>query len=166
MFEAIEMPENKEDFYRFLVGQGRALTEGENDVLANLANIASLLFTAMGEVNWAGFYIVRGEQLVLGPFMGKPACVRIPLGRGVCGTAAADRSTQLVKDVHTFPGHIACDADSRSEIVVPFVVDGHTVAVLDIDSPVESRFDEQDQKGLEALVQMLIERIDFDQLTY
>jgi len=166
MFEAIELPENKENFYRLLVGQAKALTEGEDDALANLANIASLLFTSMSKVNWAGFYIARSEQLVLGPFMGKPACVRIPFGRGVCGTAAAEQSTQLVADVHAFPGHIACDADSRSEIVIPIIVEGNTLAVLDIDSPVEKRFDQQDKKGLETLVEVLEGRVDFRQLFY
>ena len=166
MFESVEMPENKEDFYRLLLEQAKALTEGEGDALANLANIASLLYTTMGEVNWAGFYIARGEQLVLGPFMGRPACVRIPFGRGVCGTAAVEKGTQLVEDVHAFPGHIACDAESRSEIVVPFIVDGKVMAVLDIDSPIERRFDLMDQKALESLVEILNERMDFNQLQY
>ena len=166
MFEAVDMPENKDDFYRLLVAQAEALTSGEEDALACLANVSSLLFTSMAEVNWSGFYVVRGEQLVLGPFMGKPACVRIPLGRGVCGTAAAEGETQLVDDVDAFPGHIACDAASRSEVVVPFIKDGKVLAVLDIDSPIPDRFDDQDRKGLEALVRMLEKRLDLLQLNY
>ncbi|MRI33668.1 GAF domain-containing protein [Endozoicomonas sp. OPT23] len=160
------MPENKDDFYRLLVAQADALTSGEEDALACLANVSSLLFTSMAKVNWTGFYIVRGEQLVLGPFMGNPACVRIPLGRGVCGTAAADAETQLVDDVDAFPGHIACDAASRSEVVVPFIKVGKVLAVMDIDSPEANRFDEQDKAGLEALVRLLEERLDLSQLVY
>lgn len=166
MFEAVEMPENKADFYRLLTAQAKALTEGEPDALSSLANTASLLFTSMSQVNWAGFYIARGEQLVLGPFMGNPACVRIPFGRGVCGTAAKEGITQRVEDVDAFPGHIACDSASRSEIVLPFIVEGKVVAVLDIDSPVTHRFDEEDQVGLEALVELLTARLDFSQLRY
>ncbi|WP_422133008.1 GAF domain-containing protein [Endozoicomonas sp. ALD040] len=166
MFKVVEMPEDKASFYRILVAQAKALTEGEMDALANLANVASLLFTTMAEVNWAGFYIVRGNELVLGPFMGNPACVRIPFGRGVCGTAARDQTTQLVADVTAFPGHIACDSASQSEIVIPLSKGGEVKAVLDIDSPITSRFDEEDQKGLEALAELLEERVQFDQLCY
>ncbi|WOG30436.1 GAF domain-containing protein [Endozoicomonas sp. 8E] len=160
------MPEDKASFYRVLVAQAKALTEGETDAVANLANVASLLFTTMAEVNWAGFYIARGNELVLGPFMGNPACVRIPFGRGVCGTAIREQTAQVVDDVNAFPGHIACDSASQSEIVIPFSEGGEVKAVLDIDSPVTSRFDEEDQKGLEALVELLVERVQFDQLCY
>ncbi|WP_317142569.1 GAF domain-containing protein [Endozoicomonas sp. 8E] len=166
MFEIVEMPEDKASFYRVLVAQAKALTEGETDAVANLANVASLLFTTMAEVNWAGFYIARGNELVLGPFMGNPACVRIPFGRGVCGTAIREQTAQVVDDVNAFPGHIACDSASQSEIVIPFSEGGEVKAVLDIDSPVTSRFDEEDQKGLEALVELLVERVQFDQLCY
>ena len=166
MFEASELPEYKADFYRLLEKQTKALTSGEEDTLANLANVASLLFTSMAEVNWAGFYIVRGEQLVLGPFMGKPACVRIPLGRGVCGNAVIQKEAMLVNDVDAFPGHIACDADSRSEIVIPLLVDGNIVGVLDIDSPVKERFDQEDRLGLEAVVEVLQQQLNFNQLSY
>ncbi|MGI9281026.1 MAG: GAF domain-containing protein [Endozoicomonas sp.] len=166
MFEAVEMPEDKASFYRILVAQAKALTEGEDDALANLSNVASLLFTTMAKVNWAGFYIARGNQLVLGPFMGNPACVRIPFGRGVCGTAAQEQTTQMVDDVNAFPGHIACDSASQSEIVIPFSEGGEVKALLDIDSPITSRFDEEDRKGLEALAELLAERVQFDQLGY
>ncbi|AMO55778.1 guanylate cyclase [Endozoicomonas montiporae] len=166
MFEAPEFPDHKPDFYRLLTQQAVALIEGETDTLANLANTASLLFTSMADVNWAGFYIVRGKQLVLGPFMGKPACVRIPIGRGVCGTAACEQQTIMVDDVHAFPGHIACDGASRSEIVVPLIVNNEVVAVLDIDSPSVHRFDQDDQIGLEAMVQQLEEQLAFSQLFY
>ena len=166
MFEAVDLPDDKGAFYQLLQQQAEALTAGEEDCLANLANIASLLFLSLEQVNWAGFYIAQGEQLVLGPFQGKPACVRIPVGRGVCGTAAEQACTQLVEDVDAFPGHIACDGDSRSEIVVPVMVDGKVVAVLDIDSPVTGRFDEQDKKGLEALVKQLEQTLLFDQVQY
>lgn len=166
MFDVVEMPEDKASFYRVLMSQAKALTEGETDTLANLANVASLLFTTMAEVNWAGFYIARDSQLVLGPFMGNPACVRIPFGRGVCGSAAREQTTQVVDDVNAFPGHIACDSASQSEIVIPFCEEGEVKAVLDIDSPITSRFDEADQKGLEALAELLAARIQFDQLRY
>ena len=160
------MSEKKEDFYRLLIEQAKALTTGEEDALANLSNIASLLFTSMTDVNWAGFYISRGEQLVLGPFMGSPACVRISFGHGVCGRAASEKKTLRVKDVHSFPGHIACDTASRSEIVIPFVTAENVMAVLDIDSPITHRFDDKDQVGLEALVAVLRAGINFSQLSY
>ncbi len=166
MFEAVDMPENKGDFYRLLLAQAEALTSSEEDALACLANVSSLLFTSMAKVNWTGFYILRGEQLVLGPFMGNPACVRIPLGRGVCGTAASDAETQMVDDVDAFPGHIACDAASRSEVVVPFIKDGKVLAVMDVDSPIANRFDDEDKAGLEAVVRMLEKRLVMSQLAY
>ena len=137
--------------YLELDQQLRALLEGEDDLIANAANTASLLWHALPELNWVGFYLARGEELVLGPFQGKPACVRIALGRGVCGTAAATRRTVLVPDVHAFPGHIACDAASNSEIVVPLLRGGALIGVLDLDSPVLARFDSSDQQGLERV---------------
>jgi len=137
--------------YTLLESQLRALLGSETDALANASNFVALLYNALDDVNWLGLYVLRGDELVLGPFQGKPACVRIPLGKGVCGTAAATRETQRVRDVHEFPGHIVCDADSRSEIVVPLVIDGVPAGVLDIDSPSLDRFSETDQAGLEAL---------------
>ncbi|MBL6939034.1 MAG: GAF domain-containing protein [Alphaproteobacteria bacterium] len=127
------------------------LFHGERDAIANAANLAALLWMGLADLNWAGFYFKRGRGLVLGPFHGRPACVRIEMGRGVCGTAAQTRETQVVPDVHMFPGHIACDAASQSEIVIPLVRDGALVGVLDLDSPVKGRFDDEDHKGLEAL---------------
>ena len=141
--------------YELLCRQLGALTDGVTDRISNLANAASLLFYALEEINWAGFYLLRGDALTLGPFMGRPACVRIPLGKGVCGTAAERRETLVVPDVHRFPGHIACDAASRSEIVVPLSADGGLFGVLDIDSPVPDRFSEGDRQGLEAFARAL-----------
>ncbi|MGN1234653.1 MAG: GAF domain-containing protein [Christensenellaceae bacterium] len=137
--------------YGLLFEQARALTEDESDVVCNLANLSALLFASLESVNWAGFYLVRGEELVLGPFQGKPACRRIRKGKGVCGMAWATEETQLVKDVHLFPGHIACDLSSRSEIVVPLRKDGAVFGVLDVDSPREGNFTEEDRLGLETL---------------
>ena len=154
--------------YRELDAQLAALLAGEHDAIANLANTSALLYTALPQLNWAGFYLLHpasqggadgdSGELVLGPFQGKPACVRIALGRGVCGTAAAERRTQLVPDVHAFPGHIACDAASRSEIVVPLIraADGGLVGVLDLDSPILGRFDATDQAGLERIATTLV----------
>ncbi|QJR82941.1 GAF domain-containing protein [Alteromonas pelagimontana] len=122
-----------------------------------MANISALLFNQMEDVNWAGFYLYKDEQLVLGPFQGQPACIRIPIGKGVCGTAAATRQTQVVQDVHRFEGHIACDAASNSEIVIPLVIDGTLIGVLDIDSPHKGRFDEEDKIGLTAIAEALLE---------
>ena len=149
-------PEASGDFYRDLAAALASLLEGEPDALANLSNASALLAEALDRINWCGFYLLRGEELVLGPFQGKPACVRIPMGNGVCGTAAARRETLVVPDVEKFPGHIACDAASRSEIVVP-IVDGERLrGVLDVDSPVASRFEERDREGLERFVATLI----------
>lgn len=142
----------KSKFYESLNRQTLALLEGEDDVVAAMANFSALLNDNLTELNWVGFYVMRGEQLVLGPFQGKVACTRIPLGKGVCGTAALANQTQRVADVHQFDGHIACDSASNSEIVVPVRAQGKVIAVLDIDSPVFDRFDEEDQKGLELLV--------------
>ena len=126
----------------------------EQDPIANAANTSALLFNTLSGLNWAGFYILRGDTLVLGPFQGKPACVRIPLGKGVCGTAAQKQQTLVVKDVHAFPGHIACDAASNSEIVIPIIKNGKLWGVLDIDSPLLARFDETDRQFLEQLAQL------------
>lgn len=142
---------DKKEIYDLLESQAKALCADEPDPVANAANLSALLFNGLAQVNWAGFYFLRGETLVVGPFQGKPACVRIPLGRGVCGTAAASRQTQLVADVNAFAGHIACDADSRSEIVVPLVSEGVVIGVLDIDAPIPGRFDADDQAGLERI---------------
>ena len=141
--------------YELIIEQLRALTGGVDDNISNLANAASLLYNSLENINWAGFYILRGDTLYVGPFMGKPACVRIAMGRGVCGTAASKMETLVVPDVHEFAGHIACDPDSRSEIVVPLIVDGRLFGVLDIDSPVKNRFTGEDRKGLEAFAEVL-----------
>src|ERR1700761_7455226 len=138
----------KPELYEELDRQLRGLFEGERDGLANCANTAALIYESLPDLNWAGFYFSKGTQLVLGPFQGKPACVRIPLGRGVCGPAAERRETLIVPDVHAFPGHIACDADSRSEIVVPLIRAGRVLGVLDVDSPDVARFDDEDRDGL------------------
>jgi L-methionine (R)-S-oxide reductase len=150
----------KHEFYQSLVMQTESLISGESNVIANMANISALLFTSLDDVNWAGFYFMDSPtELVLGPFQGNPACIRIPLGKGVCGTAAATGKTQLIADVHAFDGHIACDAASNSEIVVPIMKGGEVFAVLDIDSPNIGRFDTDDQAGLEALVKCLEARL-------
>ena len=141
--------------YTLLCSQLRALTEGVPHFVANLANASALLWHSMEDLSWAGFYLMEDGQLVLGPFQGKTACIEIPFGRGVCGTAAAKDETQLVKDVHEFPGHIACDSASNSEIVIPLHKNGAVAAVLDIDSPTRCRFTEADREGLESLVPIL-----------
>ncbi|MCV6905852.1 MAG: GAF domain-containing protein [Achromobacter xylosoxidans] len=152
MFEAAPIAaDSKAALYAELAKQARALLEGEHDRIANAANLSALAYQALPDLNWVGFYLFDGTELVLGPFQGKPACVRIPLNRGVCGAAASQRQTQLVPDVHAFPGHIACDAASRSEIVVPLVHQGELIGVWDVDSPVPDRFDEDDRQGMEAL---------------
>jgi GAF domain-containing protein len=144
-------PQLKPELYAMLTGQMCALLEGEYNLIANLANASALLNTALRDINWVGFYLMTEGELVLGPFQGKIACVRIAMGKGVCGTAAAQDTTQLVCDVHRFPGHIACDSDSNSEIVIPLHHAGRVVGVLDIDSPLVGRFDEQDRAGLEKI---------------
>ena len=154
-------PENKKELYSLLAEQLTALTDGEPHAIPNLANCSALLFYALKDINWAGFYLTQTnedngkEYLLLGPFQGKTACIRIPSGRGVCGTALATKEVQLVKDVHEFPGHIACDSASNSEIVLPVFQNGKVVGVLDIDSPVFNRFDEEDKEGLQTLVTIL-----------
>ncbi len=137
-----------------------ALLEGERDFIANAANVAAVLYHALRDVNWAGFYILRGTDLVLGPFQGKPACVRIGPGRGVCGAAFEQRKTLIVPDVHEFPGHIACDSASRSEIVVPLLKEGRAIGVLDLDSPLLNRFSVEDAAELEAVAQLLLDGSD------
>ncbi len=137
--------------YSLLLSQARALTEGVEHTISNLANLSALLYDTLEDINWAGFYILEGSTLVLGPFQGRPACVEIPLSRGVCGTAAREDRTVVVPDVHAFPGHIACDSASRSEIVIPLRVSGRVWGVLDIDSPSPDRFDESDREGLEKV---------------
>ena len=145
--------------YGAMTARLRALTEGVAHRIANLANASALLFEQLERINWAGVYLLEGDRLVLGPFQGRVACIEIPLGRGVCGTAAADRRTVVVPDVHAFPGHIACDAASRSEIVVPLVADGTLLGVLDVDSPEPSRFTDDDARGLEAFAAVLARAI-------
>lgn len=149
----------KSELYRELLSAADALTAGEPDGVANMANVAALLWDMLPDVNWTGFYRMVGGELVLGPFAGRPACIRIPLGRGVCGTAAQSGQTQLVADVHAFPGHIACDAASASELVVPVLRDGAVVAVIDLDSPGKARFDAADAAGIEALAALIAPRI-------
>ncbi len=150
---------SKADLYRDLLAALDALTVDERDPIANMANAAALVWEYLPDLNWAGFYRAIEGELVLGPFQGKVACIRIAMGKGVCGTAAAERTTQLVEDVHAFPGHIACDAASRSELVVPVVSDGRLIGVLDLDSPEPARFDAEDAAGCEALVALLASRI-------
>jgi L-methionine (R)-S-oxide reductase len=156
------MTVSKPDLYHDLAGQLRALLAGETDRIANAANMAALIYHGLPDLNWAGFYFRQGPELVLGPFQGKPACVRIPFGKGVCGTAAARVATVLVPDVHDFPGHIACDPNSRSELVVPLLpavagMVGEVLGVLDLDSPLLARFDAIDQEGCEQLVALFVD---------
>ena len=148
------------DGYPLLVAQLQALLAGERDFIANAAQFSAFLFQELRDLNWAGFYLARGEELVLGPFQGKVACVRIPFGRGVCGAAAATGQTQCVDDVHAFAGHIACDSASNSELVVPLFKDGRLFGVLDLDSPSLARFSAADQAGIEALVEVFVELTD------
>jgi GAF domain-containing protein len=149
---------NKADLYAELAAQLEALLAGESDPVANAANTAALIYHGVPDLNWAGFYFARNGELVLGPFQGKPACVRIAWGNGVCGTAAARGESIVVPDVHEFPGHIACDAASSSELVVPLVENGRVIGVLDLDSPVKGRFDDQDRAGCEHLVAVFLAR--------
>ena len=150
---------NKTEFYEELSLQLSSLLEGERDAIANAANTAALLYHTLLNVNWVGFYFLKGKDLVLGPFQGKPACVRIAMGKGVCGTAAARRSPVIVANVHEFDGHIACDSASNSEIVLPILRGGELIGVLDLDSPKFGRFDAQDQAGLEKIVATLLKAI-------
>lgn len=152
---------DKQKHYQLINAQVAALIDSEPDRIANMANISAVLYNQLAQVNWAGFYLLKEEQLVLGPFQGQPACIRIPMGKGVCGTSAATQSTLLVDDVHQFDGHITCDAASNSEIVIPIISSsGKLYGVLDIDSPVHNRFDQDDKAGLEALVAQFVSTFD------
>lgn len=159
MFNTSSLTGSKPEQYAQLLAQARALVHGERDRIANAANLSALIYHALPQLNWAGFYFYDGTELVVGPFQGLPACVRIPLHKGVCGAAASSRQTQRIDDVDAFPGHIACDSASRSELVVPLLHNGQLIGVLDIDSPVTARFDAEDQHGLEAIAQVFVESL-------
>ena len=156
--------ETKDQLYKYMNIKLTGLIGSESDSLANLSNASALLWLLIKDINWAGFYLYKEDQLILGPFQGKPACVRIQMGKGVCGTAAQTRQSQVIKNVHDFPGHIACDCASNSEIVIPIIFEDKLIGVLDIDSPVFERFDEEDQKGLEKFVQTLNKYMDWQTL--
>ncbi len=157
---------DKSELYLLLQKQASSLLEGESHVIAGLSNISALLYNALENVNWLGFYLVHKNELLLGPFQGKVACVHIPFGKGVCGTCYDKKETIVVEDVHEFPGHIACDSASLSEIVVPIFHKNQVIGVLDVDSPVLSRFDNQDKEGLEAIVKVLESSLDFETFIY
>ena len=159
MFDQRSLSGDKPQQYAELADQARALLAGEHDPIANAANLSALVYHALPDLNWVGFYLYDGHELVVGPFQGRPACVRIALDKGVCGAAARTGQTQRVDDVHAFPGHIACDAASRSELVVPLSRDGALVGVFDLDSPVPARFDVTDQHGLEAIARIYLESL-------
>lgn len=150
---------NKAELYHELLGQTKALIRNESDIIANMANVSALLFERLAEVNWVGFYRLIGDELVLGPFQGKVACIRIPVGKGVCGTCALTGEVQRIADVHQFDGHIACDASSNAELVVPVKVAGKVVAILDLDSTAFTRFDEQDEQGVLSIVKVFEQNI-------
>ena len=160
MFQSSSLSGTKAEQYAQLLEQARGLMHGERDRVANAANLSSLVFHALPDLNWVGFYFFDGKELVVGPFQGHPACVRIALGRGVCGTAAQTRETQRVPDVEAFPGHIPCDSASRSELVVPLYAGERLVGVFDLDSPILDRFDAEDQAGLEAIAHAFIQTLD------
>jgi GAF domain-containing protein len=157
LMTSTESSPEKTEHYASIAAQLRSLLEGERDFIANAANFSSLLYHSLPDLNWAGFYLQNDGELVLGPFQGQPACVRIALGKGVCGTAAEQRQTILVDNVHDFPGHIACDSASNSEIAVPLIKDGQLIGVLDLDSPSLARFDDEDARGLNELVRIFID---------
>lgn len=159
MFTEIQYEGSVDRQYTLLSKQLDALLTGETDQIANLSNASALLNVFLSDVNWVGFYVMKDGELVLGPFQGLPACVRIPVGRGVCGTAAAKKETMVVEDVHAFPGHIACDAASNSEIVIPLIKNGEVIGVLDIDSPIKNRFSPEDKSGLEQFVAVLMSHL-------
>ena len=159
MFKADTLTGDRPEQYRQLAEQARAMVHGERDRIANAANLSALVYNALPDLNWVGFYFFDGTELVVGPFQGLPACIRIPLDKGVCGAAASTRTTQRIDDVHAFPGHIACDAASRSELVVPLIRDGALVGVFDIDSPVPARFGVDDQEGLETIARLYVESL-------
>ena len=161
MFTSASLSGSKPEQYEQLLAQARALVHGERDRIANAANLSALVYNALPQLNWAGFYFFDGTELVVGPFQGLPACVRIPLDKGVCGAAASTRQTQRIADVHAFPGHIACDSASNSELVVPLVSSrGALIGVFDLDSPVQDRFDVEDQHGLEAIARAFVESLE------
>ncbi|KRG74683.1 diguanylate cyclase [Stenotrophomonas chelatiphaga] len=159
MFATSSLTGSKPEQYAQLLDQARGLVHGESDRIANAANLSALIYHAVPHLNWAGFYLFDGTELVVGPFQGLPACVRIPLHKGVCGAAATERVTQRIDDVDAFPGHIACDSASRSELVVPLVKDGALIGVLDLDSPLLARFDADDQAGLEAIAAVFVDAL-------
>ena len=159
MFEQSTYAGDTQQQYEMVAKQLDALLTGEKNVMANLSNASALLNQFFDRINWVGFYMMDGTELVLGPFQGLPACIRIPIGRGVCGTTVAKKETIIVPDVHAFPGHIACDAASQSEIVVPLIKNGEVIGVLDIDSPEKNRFQQEDQHGLEHFVSILMKHI-------
>lgn len=159
-FAALKPTGTKREIYSDLALAARGLFKDERDAIANAANLSSLIFNGLDDLNWAGFYYLKNGILVLGPFQGNPACVRIEMGKGVCGTAAAKRETLIVEDVNEFPGHIACDVASRSEIVVPLLKDGQVIGVLDIDAPIRGRFDSEDREGIEGLAKLWLEASD------
>lgn len=159
MFAAQSLSGSKPQQYAQLAAQARALLAGEPDRIANAANLSALVYHALPDLNWAGFYLYDGKELVVGPFQGQPACVRIPLDKGVCGAAASTRTTQRIADVDAFPGHIACDSASRSELVVPLVHRDHLIGVFDLDSPTPDRFDADDQQGLETIAAIYVESL-------
>ena len=159
-FSALALTGDKPEQYTQLLAQARALLDGERDRIANAANLSALVYHALPDLNWVGFYFYDGNELVVGPFQGLPACVRIPLDKGVCGAAARSRETQRIEDVHAFPGHIACDSASNSELVVPLVdAEGGLVGVFDLDSPLHARFTVEDQEGLEAIARAYLESL-------
>ncbi|HEX2924748.1 MAG TPA: GAF domain-containing protein [Ruminiclostridium sp.] len=155
-------PSDKEGMYKLLASQMKSILEGEQNIVANLSNASALLKDALGGINWVGFYLVEKDELVLGPFQGKVACVRIGIGKGVCGTAVKENTTQMVEDVHNFPGHIACDSASNSELVIPLRSGGKVVGVLDIDSPTIGRFDKSDAAELEKIARIIAESCKWD----
>ena len=160
MFTASPLSGDKAEQYQQLIAQCQALLHGERHRVANAANLSALLFNSLPDINWLGFYFMQDGELVVGPFQGLPACVRIPLSKGVCGAAARSRETQRIEDVHAFPGHIACDSASNSELVVPLVsADGQLIGVFDLDSPLPARFSVEDQQGLEAIAQAFLESL-------
>lgn len=155
-------PKDKRESYKLIQAQLKSLLENETIVISNLGNTSALLNLALNDINWVGFYLIKNDELILGPFQGKPACNHIQVGKGVCGTAVSQGKTQLVPDVHAFPGHIACDSESNSEIVIPIFVNNCVVGVLDIDSPIFNRFDEIDKEGLEEVVRILVNGCDWN----
>lgn len=161
MFAVETFSGSQDEMYDELIRQTKGLLEGERDLIANAANLSALIWQIVPDLNWAGFYLMKRGELVLGPFQGKPACVRIAIGKGVCGAAAEQRTSMLVKDVHAFPGHIACDSASNSELVVPLIKNGIVRGVLDLDSPKVGRFDTKDQAGFEEIVSVFVSMTEF-----